>query len=221
MSNFGCFDLRVVAIHNPDFREAVSAVGPAAEILRRARSFSTLPEAIADAHLVVGTVGREVGPTVGRTTRESRPLEPVPLVQAGPNLQATLSGSRVALLFGSEKFGLSNEALSYCNQLITIPTRDEHASMNLGQAAAVCLYELSRVPLPGPAPAPPDLPTAGELERLTNLIKEALIAASQPGIETAFRSRQLRALVHRGAFTAQDLPVWIGFFRQILWRLRA
>ena len=221
MSNFGCFDLRVVAIHNHDFREAASAVGPAAEILARARSFDTLPEAIADAHLVVGTVGRAVGPTVGRTTRASQAAAPSPIDQAGPSLRATLSRNRVALLFGSEKFGLSNEALSYCHQLITIPTRDEHASMNLGQAAAICLYELSRV---SPAPAAPprqDLPTAGELERLTHLLKDALIAAGQSGMDTELRGRQLRALVHRAAFPGQDLPVWIGFLRQILWKLRA
>jgi TrmH family RNA methyltransferase len=220
MSNFGCFDLRVVAIHNPDFREAASAVGPAAKILAGARIYATLPEAIADAHLVVGTVGRVVGPSVGRTTRDSVPAAPSWIDQAGPRLRATLSRNRVVLLFGSEKFGLSKEALSYCHELVTIPTRDEHASMNLGQAAAICLYELARVAAAPAAPQPQDLPTAGELERLTNLLKDALIAAGQPGMDTAFRGRQLRTLVHRAAFPGQDLPVWIGFLRQILWKLR-
>ena len=52
--------------------------------------------------------------------------------------------NRVALLFGSEKTGLSNEDLSHCHWLLRIPTRAEHRSMNLGQAVAVCLYELIR-----------------------------------------------------------------------------
>src|SRR5260221_9539003 len=50
----------------------------------------------------------------------------------------------VAVLFGSEKWGLSNEDLSYCHWLMRIPTRVEHRSMNLGQAAAVVMYELAR-----------------------------------------------------------------------------
>ena len=54
------------------------------------------------------------------------------------------TSSPVALLFGSEKFGLSNEDLSHCHWLLRIPTREEHGSMNLGQAVAICLYELHR-----------------------------------------------------------------------------
>ncbi len=57
-------------------------------------------------------------------------------------------GGRVALLFGSEKTGLSNEELSHCHWLLTIPMEEHeevrHPSMNLGQAVAVCLYELVR-----------------------------------------------------------------------------
>ena len=220
MSNFGCHDLRVVAIHNPDFREADSAVGPAAEILAHARSYATLPEAIADCHLVLGTVGRTVGPTVGRTTRDSHPPAPTLLDEGAPAIRASLDRHRVALLFGSEKFGLSNEVLSHCHQLVTIPTRDEHASMNLGQAAAVCLYEFIR-PQPAAAPTiPPYSPPAGELDRLTSLLHETLLAAGQPGMDTALRARQLRALVRRAAIPAMDFPAWIGFLRQILWKLK-
>ena len=220
MSNFGCFDLRVVAIHNAEFRTAASAVGPAADILTRARSYEALDEAIADARLVVGTVGRTVGATVGRTTRESHPPAPAPLDQAAPTIRALLARHRrVALLFGSEKFGLSKDALSHCQQLVTIPTRDEHASMNLGQAAAICLYELARAEAASPPAIPPDAPSAGELERLTHLLHEALLAAGQPGMETAFRLRQLRALVHRASIPGSDIPVWTGFLRQILWKL--
>ena len=57
-------------------------------------------------------------------------------------------GGRVALLFGSEKTGLSNDELSHCHWLLTIPMEQHeemrHPSMNLGQAVAVCLYELVR-----------------------------------------------------------------------------
>ena len=224
MSNFGCFDLRVVAVFDAGFREAASAVGPAAGILAGARSFATLPEAIADCRVVLGTVGRTVGPTVGRTTRDSAPPPPSLIAEAAPALRTVMGGAigqRVALLFGSEKFGLSNQALSYCDQLVTIPAREEHASMNLGQAAAICLYELARS---DPAPQPPtgelDRPLAGELERLTLLLRDTLVAAGQPGMDTELRGRQLRALVRRASIPGTDLATWMGFFRQILWKLR-
>ena len=61
-------------------------------------------------------------------------------------LRKKLATTRVALLFGSEKFGLSNEDMSHCDWLMHIATLDEHASMNLGQAVAVCLYEITRNP---------------------------------------------------------------------------
>ena len=65
-----------------------------------------------------------------------------------PYCALRLATARVALLFGSEKTGLSNDALSHCHWLMTIPMHPSpglrHASMNLGQAAAVCLYELIR-----------------------------------------------------------------------------
>jgi tRNA/rRNA methyltransferase len=75
------------------------------------------------------------------------------LAEATPIIQSHLAGSptaKVALLFGSEKTGLSNEELSHCHALLTIPmnsrTAARHLSMNLGQAAAVCLYTIAQAP---------------------------------------------------------------------------
>src|SRR6516225_341597 len=132
MSNFGAMQLRVVNPYEAAWREAKSAVG-AADLLARAEECATVAEAVADCSLVVGTTA------VGN--RELRqPLRSLP--EAGPVIRERLKTSNVALLFGSEKWGLSNESLSYCHWLLRIPTREEHRSMNLGQAVAVCLYEL-------------------------------------------------------------------------------
>src|SRR6266852_5097178 len=134
MSNFGAMDLRVVTPYEKAFREARSAVG-AEELLKNAREFETVAEAIADCSLVVGTTAvgnREV----------QHPLRS--LEEAGEKICEGMEEGKVALLFGSEKWGLSNESLSYCHWLVRIPTREEHRSMNLGQAAAICLYELRR-----------------------------------------------------------------------------
>jgi tRNA/rRNA methyltransferase len=134
MSNFGAVELRVVNPYEKAWREAKSAVG-AAELLTHAGECATVAQAIADCSLVVGTTA--VG---NREVRQ--PLWSLP--EAGPAIRKRLATSNVALLFGSEKWGLSNESLSYCHRLLRIPTVAEHRSMNLGHAVAVCLYELGR-----------------------------------------------------------------------------
>ncbi|HXB22492.1 MAG TPA: RNA methyltransferase, partial [Candidatus Solibacter sp.] len=134
MSNFGFLHLRVVNPYEPAFREARSAVG-AATLLANAEQYTSVADAVADCSLVVGTTA------LGRRELQHalRPL------QSGAGLiNRQLRSGRVALLFGSEKTGLSNQDFSHCHWLMRIPTREEHSSMNLGQAVAVCLYELAR-----------------------------------------------------------------------------
>ncbi len=136
MSNFGFLRLRVVNRYRLAFREAQSAVG-ASELLHNAEECATLADAIADCSLVVGT-----------TAVGSRQLDhPVHRLESGARLirEYIAGDAHAAILFGSEKRGLSNEDLSYCHWLMRIPTREEHISMNLGQAVAVCLYELIRI----------------------------------------------------------------------------
>ena len=132
MSNFGATELRAVRPYSKAWREARSAVG-ADEVIASAKEFAALDEAVADCALVVGTT------SVGN--REMKhPLHD--LAEAAPLLHERMAAGRVAVLFGSEKWGLSNEELSYCHWLLRIPTQERHRSMNLGQAAAVLLYEM-------------------------------------------------------------------------------
>src|SRR5579864_818107 len=132
MSNFGAMELRAVRPYEKAWREAKSAVG-AGELLAKAKEFANLAEAVADCSLVVGTTA------VGN--REMK--HPLRGLEEGARLIGKrMSTGRVAVVFGSEKWGLSNEDLSYCHWLMRIPTRMEHRSMNLGQAAAVVMYEL-------------------------------------------------------------------------------
>ncbi len=162
MSNFGFSHLRVVHPYAVAFQEAKSAVN-AQPVLKAAKQYKQLPDAIADCSLVVGTTGAE-----------RNLLEPVSTLEAAAEIIRVRlqSGSKVAILFGSEKVGLSNHDLSHCQLLLRIPTRPEHPSMNLGQSVAIVLYELIRQTLPeAPAAAAPDSPpaTAGEKERLIAL----------------------------------------------------
>jgi TrmH family RNA methyltransferase len=134
MANFGFAHLTVVAPFAPHWREARSAVG-APELLQSAMSTETLPEAVAGCTLVVGT---------GTLTRRKPEQKVVPLPVLPPLIQMELNrGGRVALVFGPEKHGLTREDLSWCHLLVEIPTDPRQPSMNLGQAVAVCLYELA------------------------------------------------------------------------------
>jgi len=217
MSNFGFFHLRVVNPYELAFREARSAVG-AAPLLANAEEYKSVAEAVGDCTLVVGTTAvglRQLQHPVRR------------LDQAARHLRKRPAGGRVALLFGSEKRGLSNEDLSHCHWLVRIPTREEHRSMNLGQAVAVCLYELARDPNAPARPEKHSAASAADLERLTTLLLDALRASgylkSNPGNAPKRRSaaptdEKIRRLVHRLHLSASDAELTLGILRQILWK---
>jgi tRNA/rRNA methyltransferase len=134
MANFGFAHLSVVASHEPHWREARSAIG-APDLLQNAKESATLAEAVANCTLVIGS---------GTLTRRKPEQRVVPLPALPPIIQQELNrGGRVALIFGPEKHGLTREDLSWCHLLVEIPTDPRQPSMNLGQAAALCLYELS------------------------------------------------------------------------------
>jgi TrmH family RNA methyltransferase len=212
MSNFGFSNLRVVNPYEPSFREARSAVG-AADLLAHARQYQTVAEAVADCQLVVGTTA------VGHRDLQS-PLKP--LAQGAELMRVQLATGRVALLFGSEKVGLSNDDLSHCHWLLRIPTREEHGSMNLGQAVAVCLYELARDEGPMQGSIPATSATAAELELLTTLLTEALQASGYVNLRpVALMEEKVRRLIHRLNVTAADAEILLGMLRQILWKLKS
>ena len=134
MANFGFRRLAVVAPYEEHWREAKSAV-QAKELLQNARCVERLAEAVADCSLVIGT---------GSLTHRKPEQPVVPLPALAPLIRQELARSgRVALVFGPEKRGLTREDFSFCHLLVEIPTAPRQPSMNLGQAVAVCLYELS------------------------------------------------------------------------------
>jgi tRNA/rRNA methyltransferase len=212
MSNFGFLQLRVVNVYDVAYAEARSAVN-ASEVLAQSQQYRTLAEAVADCTLVVGTT------SVGHRALE-HPLRR--LETAGRLIREELTRGSVALLFGSEKFGLSNEQMSHCHWLLRIPTRDEHSSMNLGQAVAVCLYELIRREAEEVrSPAGIRSAAAGDVERVTELALSSLRLAGYVNEKTAATTEcKIRRVFRRAAIPDADAPVWLGMFRQILWKLR-
>ena len=211
MSNFGFPELRLVNPYEVAFREARSAV-KAQKVLAEAREYPTLAEAVADCGLVVGTT------SIGNRALE-HPLRRLEL--GGKLIAKKLADSPVALLFGSEKFGLSNEDMSHCHWLVRIPTREEHGSMNLGQAVAVCLYEIIRNPAAAKAKPEVRRPANSEdAERLTALLEEVLDRSGYVHARVeGSTGMKIRRLLRRMELNAHDAQVWLGMLRQILWKL--
>ncbi len=242
MQDFGFADLRVVNAFAPPFEaaqlEATSAVS-AGEVMRSARLFTSLADAIADCSVVAGTTaigGRELTRPV-LSLVDGAPLLREALLQTPAAHEsgqaadyATIQSSpRVALLFGSEKTGLTNEQLSHCSLLLTVPLfapEGRHLSMNLGQAVAVCLYELGREGFEG-ARALPDqsrpLPaTAADCERLTELVLRTMQHSDYTRRFPAnARPEIVRSLVSRLGVEAKQTATWMGLFRLILRSLPA
>jgi TrmH family RNA methyltransferase len=214
MSNFGFHRLRVVVPYEPAFREARSAVG-ASELLSSAQEYKTVAEAVADCTVVVGTTA------VGERNLQHplKRLEP-----AARLIRKQLQSRNVALLFGSERIGLRNQDLSHCHWLLRIPTSEENISMNLGQAVAVCLYELVRNGKAKAAAQPEYVKpaTAGEVERITGMLLHALRASGYVNPRRAASTEEsVRRLVRRLNLPARDVEFWLGMLRQIIWKVES
>jgi TrmH family RNA methyltransferase len=212
MSNFGFLSLRVVNPYDVAFREARSAVGASA-VMKSAEEFPTVADAVGDCSLVVGT-------TTLRNRERHQPL--YRLEEGGRRIREALASGRVALLFGSEKVGLSNDDLSHCHWLMHIPTREAQPSMNLGQAVAVCLYELIRGGRVQPSAAKLGAASAGELERLTEILLETLGECGYLGKNASGATTvKIRRLMRRLKLDGADAELLLGMLRQIQWKIRA
>jgi tRNA/rRNA methyltransferase len=206
MANFGLRDLVLADPYAPVWQEARSAVG-AVGILRQARALS-LPEAIREASLVLGTCGAP--------RRLQRSL--VSLPRLGEFLEERLpAGGRLAVLFGNEKTGLTKAELGHCHAVVRIPTASEVPSMNLGQAAALVAYELtrsSRAPRtqePDLAPAP-----AEQSEALLREFRRAFAAMDyMQGLPADERTRRVRDALKRLRPCRKDAGLLLAVLRRI------
>jgi tRNA/rRNA methyltransferase len=199
MANFGLTDLVLVAPYGPVWREAKSAVGAGA-VLAAAREVATLEEAVGDRALVGAT-------TAGTRRRLARVLDPAAFAMEARGL-----GDGAALVFGNEKSGLSTADLERCHAAVRVSTAVGQPSMNLGQAVAVCCYELTR----GSVDAAPTARRTSERPATLAEIEDALAAlvprAPAASVETRRRAARdrLRALLLRARPSAPDVALLRG-----------
>ncbi|MBI3899611.1 MAG: RNA methyltransferase [Gammaproteobacteria bacterium] len=134
LKNMGLEQLCLVAPENYPGPEATARAADADDILARAQVCARLDEAIGDCHFVVGTSAR--------SRRISWPfLDPA---ACATRLLAEAQRGPVAVMFGQERTGLTNDELDRCHALVHIPTNPDYPSINLGCAVQIIAYEVYR-----------------------------------------------------------------------------
>jgi len=184
--------------------DASARASGAADLLERARVTATLDEALAGCTLVAGTSARRrgLGPP------ELMPRDCVAQVYA-----AAAAGQQVALVFGRERTGLTNEELGRCHMLVNIPSNPEYGSLNLAAAVQVLGYEwmLARGATPAAREDDTTPATADEMERLYEHLESAALASGFLDPENPKHlMRRLRRLFNRAQPDQNEVHILRG-----------
>jgi len=208
--NMGISRLLVVCNEAPDLEKMLKmATHKAAHLIENLKCLASLEDALAPFAHVVGTTARQ-----GR----KRGIENSPrfmLETIGPLLEH----NQVALLFGPENRGLTNEDLKFCQTTVCIPTAD-FSSLNLAQAVAILCYELYwGVMYSGKVmESTPKLASSHELEGMYEHVEELL---SRIGFlrtnDSSYWVRNIRKFLGRVGLRAKEARIIRGFCRQFLW----
>lgn len=210
MMNMGLSDL-VIAAPREEFNsfDAMKWSYSARSIWESHRVCSTLREAVADCNRVAGATVRE-----GLYRQDSRtPREWAPIL-----LDSAREG-RVALVFGPENNGLSNDDVAHCTELIRIPSSDAYPSLNLSHAVMVCAYEMYIASGTFVDSRDKDPEAPSELrERMYDMWRDALLKIGFMDEEKADHMMMaLRRILSRGKLTETDTRILMGIARQTQW----
>ena len=198
----------VVLVDAPDGLdrpEARALAYGAWDVLDAARRASTLREAVAAGTMVVGTSGRP----------QPEAWTPRRLAEEADERSG---GGRLALVFGPEASGLTNEELALCHLRVHVPTDPDHPSLNLAQAVLILAYEMRLAGGRGPADPAPPRATAGEIEAALDDLRRALLGIGylSPANPEPILA-ELRALIARAGATSREATLLRGIARQVLW----
>ncbi|MFO7987004.1 MAG: RNA methyltransferase [Desulfatiglandaceae bacterium] len=208
MNNMGLSRLVLVDPKNYDSSRVLkTATGNSTALLERMTVHGNLREALAPYHYVVGTTARTGSSRPAMTTPRALARDLIPLAE----------NNRVAILFGPEDRGLSNEHLRYCHTITTIPTAS-FSSLNLAQAVLILCYELFLAQRDDGPGSVPRLADSFELEGMYDHIKAV---ATQVGFidlqNPEHWMRNIRRFLSRYRLRAREARIIRGFCRQIDW----
>ena len=208
MKNVGGGELAIVGRARTQSFWAKAMAVHGRDILANARCYSSIREAIADCALVVGTTCRS-----GLYRKHSQTPR-----QAATALAAAAKKAKVALLFGPEDHGLSNKDLEHCQLLLTIPTDPKYQSLNVAQAAVICLYEIYLASLDPVEDEGIERARAEDIERLFDIMRKSLLKIGFLDSENPEHMLlAFRRILGRAGLEEKDVRILTGMFRQIEW----
>ncbi|WP_231887739.1 RNA methyltransferase [Thermodesulfatator autotrophicus] len=209
-ANFGVRDLILVRPKNLD-QEKMRAMATKSglPVLENMKIFENLEEALAPFNYIVGTTGR-----LGRQRKVFETIK-----EATPELVKLSLENKIAVLFGNERWGLTNEDLYFCHKVVTIPTT-QAASLNVAQAVVIILYELFNYEIEVSLKKP-KLATSAELEPMYRILKETLETIDYvPHDNVTLWMTTIRRFLSRLELTSQEVRIIQGFCRNLLWHLQ-
>lgn len=213
MRNFGLTDLVLVAPEaDPLDATARQRATHGEHILRQSRTVATLEEALADCILAVATSAHIGGPYRRQSAGTPKDIM--------PHLFERLSDGPAALVFGPESTGLSNAEVARCHYSAHIPADESYPSLNLGQAVAVCLYELRRTWLDrsGAGPVARSIAPFADQERMFEHLRTALEEVHfLYGTNADTLMHALRHLIARASPSSMEVDLLFGLARQLRW----
>jgi tRNA/rRNA methyltransferase len=215
MRNFGLADLWLVQPHADQQNEEARKLSTHGEaILHTARSVTSFGEAIRDCVFTLGTSAR-----IGGLFRDQVVVTPAEAMRHA--MDAAGSGP-VALVFGPEKDGLTNEEITRCNYLISIPAADEYPTLNLAQSVAICAYELFQACRSQIEPSVKrDIASVETQERMFDLLRQSLLDLEFLwGEKAESLMHAVRHLIGRAQPSPMEVNVLIGLARQIEWYVK-
>jgi tRNA/rRNA methyltransferase len=208
MKNMGARELAIVGTARTRSFWARAMAVHGRDVLGKAKCYGTIREAIADCTLVVGTTCR--GGLYRKHSQSPR--------EVAPTIAAAARTGKVALIFGPEDHGLSNQDLEPCQLLVTIPAHPEYQSLNVAQAAVICLYQIFLASLDAVAVEKIQRARAEDIERLYDIMRDALLKIGFLDSENPEHMLlAFRRILGRAGLEDTDVRIFTGLFRQIEW----
>ncbi|MEQ1409163.1 RNA methyltransferase [Neorhizobium sp. Rsf11] len=214
MANFGLAELRLV---NPrdgwPNEKARSAASKADHVIDGTKVYETLEEAIGDLNFVYAT-----------TARERYGFKPVrsPVVAAETLRAKFRAGEKTGILFGRERWGLTNEEVALADEIVTFPVNPAFASLNIAQAVLLMSYEWMKSGMEDLSetlfqPVEQRPSTKEQIFGLFEHLEEALDARNyfHPPAKKPKMIDNLRAVISRRDFTEQEISVFRGVINSL------